>query len=409
MKFDRQLAAGILGASIALVQPHVALAVSPQEVGKIAKQISVQIDNGNDRGSGVIIKREGSTYYVLTAKHVVPAPSDRYTILTADGDRHPLNYSTVRLLPGIDLAVVQFSSNRPYSVAQLGNSETATEGTTVYVAGFPKGSYQFSSGSISSLRSPSEALDGYAIGYVNNTAAGMSGGPVLDDRGQLIGIHGRANGDELVDPQSGRTVRITDGFNWGIPINTFLKLAPQAGINLDERVASSRPITSPSPASAIAPLSTPSSGGRGRVSFAKSPRLVTAAASSNRAYEWGATYYFTVSLPETAGVPLQQVTISQIEGDKIKYRLEKSEAFEGTHRDRGVKLKLGQVTLDKETQTVLVTFDPPIPPGKTVTIGLNPTRNPSDIICLFRVKVFPAGEQVQPLELGVGRLHFYRP
>jgi hypothetical protein len=174
------------------------------------------------------------------------------------------------------------------------------------------------------------------------------------------------------------------------------------------KVVSSRPVTSPQPAIAITPISTPSSGGRGRVSFAKSPRLVTAVASSNRAYEWGATYYFTVSIPETAGVPLQQVAISQIEGDKIKYRLEESEAFEGTHRDRGVKLKLGQVTLDKETQTVLVTFDPPVPPGKTVTIGLNPTRNPSDIICLFRVKVFPAGERVQPLDLGVGRLHFYR-
>ncbi|MBW4617915.1 MAG: DUF2808 domain-containing protein [Cyanosarcina radialis HA8281-LM2] len=405
MKFDRQLAAAILGTSIALVQPHVASAVSPQEVGKIAKQISVQIDNGNDRGSGVIIKRQGNTYYVLTAKHVVPTASDRYAIVTPDGDRHPLNYTTARLLPGVDLAVVEFNSNRQYSVAQLGNAETATEGTTVYVAGFPKGSYQFSSGSISSLRSPSEAIDGYAIGYVNNTAAGMSGGPVLDDRGRLIGIHGRANGDEIVDPQSGRTVRITDGFNWGIPINTFLKLAPQAGINLDDRVASSRPVTTQPSAISTTPTSTPSGGGR--VSFAKSPRLVTAAASSNRAYEWGATYYFTVSIPETAGVPLQQVAISQIEGDKIKYRLEETHAFEGRHRDRGAKLNLGQVALDKETQTVLVTFDPPVPPGKTVTIGLNPTRNPSDIICLFRVKVFPAGEQVQPLDLGVGRLHFY--
>jgi hypothetical protein len=141
--------------------------------------------------------------------------------------------------------------------------------------------------------------------------------------------------------------------------------------------------------------------------FTKSPRLVTATTSSNRAYEWGATYYFTVSIPENAGVPLQRVEIGQIEGDEITYRLEETHAFEGTHRRPGAELKLGQVTRDKEMQTVSVTFDPPVPPGKTVTIGLNPTRNPADVICLFRVKVFPEGDRVQALDLGVGRLHFY--
>ncbi len=128
------------------------------------------------------------------------------------------------------------------------------------------------------------------------------------------------------------------------------------------------------------------------------------------AYVWGATYYFTILVPENAGEPLQRVTIAQVEGvDDIRYQLEETSAFEGASGNKGQRLALGEVTANRETRTVSVTLSQPVPPGKTVTIGLNPVRNPfDDGIYLFGVTAFPAGEKAHGLYLGVGRLQFYR-
>ncbi|MBW4496618.1 MAG: trypsin-like peptidase domain-containing protein [Oscillatoria princeps RMCB-10] len=236
--FARTLPAALLGAAIALVQPTVAVPQTPGEeaIAGIAKEVTAVV-NGQNPGSGAIISRQGNTYYVLTAKHVVATP-DQYEILTSDGEKHTLDYSTVKKLPGVDLAVVQFTSNKNYRVAVLGNSDTAKEGVTVYTSGWPHPGraitqriYQITQGRISGL--PLQPLeDGYRLVYTNVTRSGMSGGPVFDDRGRVIGIHGRAEGEPIYNADTGDTVDVKSGFNLGIPINTFLKLAPQAGINL---------------------------------------------------------------------------------------------------------------------------------------------------------------------------------
>ena len=64
------VSAALIGATIAIVQTQSAVAQSAEQVNKIAEQITVLIE-GQNQGSGIIIAREGSTYYVLTAKHVV--------------------------------------------------------------------------------------------------------------------------------------------------------------------------------------------------------------------------------------------------------------------------------------------------------------------------------------------------
>jgi hypothetical protein len=148
----------------------------------------------------------------------------------------------------------------------------------------------------------------------------------------------------------------------------------------------------------------------GTVWFEKSPRLVAATTTFNDANVWGATYYFTIAVPENAVEPLQRVTIAQVEGvDDIRYRLEESSAFEGARWDKGKRLGIGEVTMNRETRTVSVRFSQPVPAGKTVTIGLNPVRNPFDAgVYQFGVTAFPAGEKAHGLYLGVGRLQFYR-
>lgn len=147
----------------------------------------------------------------------------------------------------------------------------------------------------------------------------------------------------------------------------------------------------------------------GTVYFAQPPRLVEAVTTYNQVYVWGATYYFTISLPENAGEPLQRLTINQREGiDNIRFDLSDSFAFEGTRSNRGQKIGLKDVSRLRKTRTISLTFDPPVSPGKTITIGLKPWQNPrSTGVYLFGVTAFPTGEKAHGQFLGYGRLQFY--
>lgn len=222
------------------------------DVNNIARQITVQIDDPNTRhckGSGVIIAKQGSTYTVLTAEHVVRETEEcsrkRLEIITPDGQRYlvDVNEKTVKPLPGVDLAVLQFNSPRSYQVAILARHDLEKKGGLVFVSGLP-GSTRveggknrlFTLGSLFSKEwgsiSVKDSLSltyGYGLVYTNITEAGVSGGPVLDIRGHVIGIHGRADGEVVVDESgSGRSMHL--GYSLGVPISTFLSLVTKVGI-----------------------------------------------------------------------------------------------------------------------------------------------------------------------------------
>lgn len=214
MKFTYGLPAALIGAAIVVVQPQFVAALTTPE---IARAITVRID-GPNTGSGVIVERKGNTYTVLTNWHVVETVGT-YTVQTQDGQRYSVNPSVVKRLPGVDLAMLQFTSSTSYSVAELGDSDQLSEGTTVYVAGWadPDGisserRYRFPDGRISErVQKPKE---GYALVYSNPVKPGMSGGPVLNEQGRVVGINGLA----VPDARTGAVDYL------GIPINTFVRL-----------------------------------------------------------------------------------------------------------------------------------------------------------------------------------------
>lgn len=219
----------------------------PPWVSTIAQQVTVRILGDGGSGSGVIVNRWGQTYTVLTNAHVLTeAGGDRYTILTADERTH----TGVRLrsiqFGNYDLALVQFTSDRPYEVAVMGNSDTLLIGEPVYAAGFPSWqainpitfadtrdwgmkAFQLTQGQIGMV-SGKPLKQGYQIGYTNQIDPGMSGGPVFDRYGRLIAI----NGSLRYPPQGIVAFIFADGtmpsqalfeqmetFNWAIPISTF--------------------------------------------------------------------------------------------------------------------------------------------------------------------------------------------
>ena len=223
-----------------------------KELDRIAEETTVRIDFPNGNGSGVIIAKQGrfftNNYYILTAYHVVNE-AVKYQVVTPDGRRHSVDYGTVKRLPGVDLAVLEFTSNQTYRVASLASNSlfNKDDWDFVCVSGWPiskvtgdKPTRLFSVGEIIKpgliqlvKKDAGSLTDGYEMVYSNITAGGVSGGQVLNIDGQVIGIHGRADGEETID-HAGEQRPIQLGYSFGIPINKFLGMTSQIGVKLGE-------------------------------------------------------------------------------------------------------------------------------------------------------------------------------
>ncbi|MEM8777644.1 MAG: DUF2808 domain-containing protein [Cyanobacteria bacterium P01_G01_bin.49] len=150
--------------------------------------------------------------------------------------------------------------------------------------------------------------------------------------------------------------------------------------------------------------------GDGLTLFNKSPRLVDTVTTLSRIRVDGAEYYFTLELPENVGEPLQKLIIQQNRGeDKIYFALDETYAFEGKPINRGNALSIARVKRNLDNNKISIIFEPPIPPGKTFTVGFKPKKNP-DIsgVYYFGVTAYPFGQNPQGLYLGPGRLQFYQ-
>ncbi len=189
------------------------LTLTPADINTIASEITVRID-GPKGGSGFIVEKRGNIYYVLTNWHVVDRPGD-YEIVTNDGKRYPIYYSLIRQLPNLDLAIIPFSSSQRYRVAIPADANLIELGSPIYVAGWPRSGsslgqrlFLSTTGTLNQRQNP---RFGYSLVYTNLVRSGMSGGPILDAEGKVIGVNGvvqlGTNPDQIVSA--------------GIPINYF--------------------------------------------------------------------------------------------------------------------------------------------------------------------------------------------
>jgi serine protease Do len=168
-------------------------------------------------GSGFIVDREG---YLLTNNHVVEG-AERITVTLADG--RVFRGEVVGADPAIDVALVRIPAAPNLLEAPLGNSDDLRAGEWVCAIGNPLGyEHSVTVGVISFLGR--KLFDASLDNYIQTDAAinfGNSGGPLINSRGEVIGINSAI---------SSRASNI--GF--AVPINGATAILPQ--LRADGRV-----------------------------------------------------------------------------------------------------------------------------------------------------------------------------
>lgn len=187
-------------------------------------------------GSGFVINKEG---YVLTNYHVI-AGAHEVKVICSEGyelDAEVVNYDSNQ-----DIAMVKITDlNRIPGVMELGDSDQVQVGESVVAIGNPLGREfigTVTTGIVSAVNRGLE-IEGRRLSFIQTDAAinpGNSGGPLLNTKGQVIGINTAKIGAQGIE-----------GIGFSIPINT-VKLRLQAlskpitrvgiaGINITEEIA----------------------------------------------------------------------------------------------------------------------------------------------------------------------------
>jgi S1-C subfamily serine protease len=175
--------------------------LSVEQLQKLAKNITVKILASELLGSGTLLQRQGEIYTVITNAHVLRAAKPLYQIQTSDGRVYQATVLQLAKFQQNDLAVLQFRSpDIVYSVANIPDASNLRVGNEVFVGGFisnlatqkqstlTKTQFVFTSGKVTLLLD--KALEqGYQIGYTNDVRKGMSGAPLLNIRGEVVGIN----------------------------------------------------------------------------------------------------------------------------------------------------------------------------------------------------------------------------
>jgi serine protease Do len=161
-------------------------------------------------GSGFIIDREG---YILTNHHVIDA-AERITVTLADG--RTFRAEVAGTDPAIDVALLKISGSHDLPEAPLGNSDELRVGEWVCAIGNPLGYvHSVTVGVVSFIGR--KLFDPSLDDYIQTDAAinfGNSGGPLINSRGEVIGINSAI---------SSRASNI--GF--AVPINQAVGILPQ--------------------------------------------------------------------------------------------------------------------------------------------------------------------------------------
>ena len=198
----------------------IAKKVTPTVVGiKASTEVEVETFFGTERrsqvseGTGFIVDTKG---YVMTNSHVIgDGKAKEIAVSLADGDE--VKGEVLWFDKALDLAIVKINAKNLVA-AELGDSQTVTIGAYAGAIGNPLGhtfERSYSQGVISGLNRSIEVKDESGRitkmdGLIQTDASinqGNSGGPLLNSKGQVIGINSAK-------------AKNSEGMGFAIPINT---------------------------------------------------------------------------------------------------------------------------------------------------------------------------------------------
>ena len=211
-----------------------------QAVLPVVVSIDVSSSQGSGTGSGFIIRSTANESFVLTNNHVVDGAGGSQDITVTFQDQTQETATIVGTDASYDLAVLRIDrGNLP--VAALGDSDDVVVGDATIAIGSPLGlTGTVTSGIVSALNRPVTAGDATDVSFISaiqTDAAinpGNSGGPLVNSRGEVIGINSAiATTGSSVSGQSGSI-----GLGFAIPINQARRVAT----DLIETGSSSYPV-----------------------------------------------------------------------------------------------------------------------------------------------------------------------
>jgi serine protease Do len=173
-------------------------------------------------GTGFIISKEG---VILTNNHVVEGADKVEVSLYGEDDDVRYPAKVVGRDPLTDSALIELTEKPDHALpeARFGDSAQIQPGDWVVAIGNPFGlAHTISVGVVSALKRPFPVAEGRTVDMLQTDAAinpGNSGGPLLNARGEVIGINTAIFADSR---QSGNI-----GIGFAVPINVVRSLLPQ--------------------------------------------------------------------------------------------------------------------------------------------------------------------------------------
>lgn len=164
-------------------------------------------------GSGFVIDEEG---HILTNNHVVEK-TDEIKVVLADSREYEAEI--VGRDPRTDLALIKIKTTTPLKPLPLGDSDAMNVGDWVLAIGNPFGLEWTVTAGIISAKYRRIGADSYA-NFIQTDASinpGNSGGPLLNTRGEVVGIN------SAIFSRTGGSI----GIGFAIPVNLAKELLPQ--------------------------------------------------------------------------------------------------------------------------------------------------------------------------------------
>ena len=169
-------------------------------------------------GTGVILTEDG---YIVTNAHVI---ADGQSVLVVLADARQYEAELVGFDSAEDLAVLKAVDAEDLPTAVLGDSDECWVGDTVYAIGNPLGVElrgTLTQGIISAI-DRRVTMDGKAMTMLQTTAAlnnGNSGGPLINEYGQVIGINTLKMSNTLSDISA-----TVEGLGFAVPSSRVLSV-----------------------------------------------------------------------------------------------------------------------------------------------------------------------------------------